>query len=335
VKILITGVAGFIGMHVAIRLLARGDEVVGVDNLNEYYDPGLKRARLELLNSHPRFCFLQFGLEEREPCASLFARERPQRVVHLAAQAGVRHSISHPHAYSDANLTAFVNLLEGCRQSRVDHLVFASSSSVYGDRDQAPFREEHAVDHPISLYAATKRANELMAHAYSHLFTMPVTGLRFFTVYGPWGRPDMAFFLFTQAILEGRPIRLFNEGQMVRDFTYVDDIVEGLVRVLDKPAVHSPGATDQPKSPASSKAPFRIFNIGSGRAVPLNHYIEALESAIGIRAVREDWPMQDGDVALTQASTEALERWVGYRPLIPIEVGIPRFVRWYREYFGS
>jgi UDP-glucuronate 4-epimerase len=334
-KILLTGVAGFIGLHVAGKLLDRGDEVVGIDNLNDYYDVTLKRDRLQRLSDRKGFRFHRFGLEDRARTAALFAQEKPQCVMHLAAQAGVRHSLSHPHEYVDANLAAFLNVIEGCRHHGIDHLVFASSSSVYGNNQRTPFTEDQAVDHPISLYAATKRANELMAHTYSHLFGLPMTGLRFFTVYGPWGRPDMAFFKFTRAMLAGEPIQVFNHGRMIRDFTYVDDIVEGVIRVLDKPATPVCADTDEPTDPSASAAPFRLFNIGSGHPVPLMDYIDALEHALGVQAIRDFQPMQEGEVMITHASTDALDRWVGYRPSIRIEVGIPRFVDWYRSYYQS
>ena len=276
-KILVTGAAGFIGMHVSQRLLARGDTVVGVDNLNDYYDVALKQARLDRLLPHTGFSFHKLDVADREGLAVLFDRVRPQRVIHLAAQAGVRYSLTHPHAYVDANLLGFVNVLEGCRHARVEHLVYASSSSVYGGNTALPFSEHQNVDHPVSLYAATKKANELMAHTYSHLFRLPTTGLRFFTVYGPWGRPDMALFLFTRAMLQGRAIDVFNHGQMVRDFTYVDDIVEGVVRVIDKPAEPALDFDGASPDPAISQAPYRVFNIGNNQPTPLMNYIKALE----------------------------------------------------------
>lgn len=320
--ILLTGAAGFIGMHTAQRLLARGDTVLGIDNLNDYYAVALKRARLEPLQKHPGFAFEQVDVSDREAMARLFATHRFDAVVHLAAQAGVRYSITHPTAYLDSNLTGFGHILEGCRAQKLGHLVYASSSSVYGGNTKMPFEESDAVDHPVSLYAATKKANELMAHTYSHLYGLPTTGLRFFTVYGPWGRPDMAYFSFTRAVLEGRPIQVFNHGQMKRDFTYIDDIVEGVLRVLDKPA--TPENAGGP--------PYRIFNIGNHDPVPLMDFIGCIEQALGREATKEFLPMQDGDVPATYASTEALHRWVGFAPSTPLKEGIERFVRWYREY---
>ncbi len=320
--ILLTGAAGFIGMHTALRLLARGDTVLGIDNLNDYYEVSLKRARLQALAPHPGFGFQQIDVADREAMARLFAGPRFDAVIHLAAQAGVRYSISHPMAYLDSNLAGFGHVLEGCRAQKPGHLVYASSSSVYGGNTKMPFEESDAVDHPVSLYAATKKANELMAHTYSHLYGLPTTGLRFFTVYGPWGRPDMAYFSFTRAVLEGRPIQVFNHGDMKRDFTYIDDIVEGVLRVLDKPA-----------TPASAGgAPYRIFNIGNHDPVPLLDFIGCIESALDREAVKEFLPMQDGDVPATYASTEALRDWVGFAPATPLKDGIGRFVRWYREY---
>ncbi|RJP67705.1 MAG: NAD-dependent epimerase [Comamonadaceae bacterium] len=320
--ILLTGAAGFIGMHTAQRLLARGDTVLGIDNLNDYYAVALKRARLEPLLRQPGFAFEQVDVADRQAMATLFAGHRFDAVVHLAAQAGVRYSITHPNAYLDSNLTGFGHILEGCRAQKLGHLVYASSSSVYGGNTKMPFEETDAVDHPVSLYAATKKANELMAHTYSHLYGLPTTGLRFFTVYGPWGRPDMAYFSFTKAVLEGKPIQVFNHGQMKRDFTYIDDIVEGVLRVLDKPATpeHAGGP------------PYRIFNIGNHDPVPLMDFIGCIEQALGREAVKEFLPMQDGDVPATYASTEALHRWVGFAPSTPLKDGIDRFVRWYRGY---
>jgi UDP-glucuronate 4-epimerase len=320
--ILLTGAAGFIGMHTAQRLLARGDTVLGIDNLNDYYAVALKRARLEPLQKHPGFTFEQVDVADREAMARLFAGHRFDAVVHLAAQAGVRYSITHPNAYLDSNLTGFGHILEGCRAQKLGHLVYASSSSVYGGNTKMPFEETDPVDHPVSLYAATKKANELMAHTYSHLYGLPTTGLRFFTVYGPWGRPDMAYFSFTRAVLEGRPIQVFNHGKMKRDFTYIDDIVEGVLRVLDKPA--TPENAGGP--------PYRIFNIGNHDPVPLMDFIGCIEQALGREAIKEFLPMQDGDVPATYASTEALHRWVGFAPSTPLKDGIDRFVRWYREY---
>jgi UDP-glucuronate 4-epimerase len=315
-KILITGVAGFIGMHVAERLLARGDEVVGIDNLNDYYDVALKEARLARLAA-PGFRFVRGDIAERTVMAELFARERPDGVVHLAAQAGVRYSLQNPLAYADSNLLGFVNVLEGCRHAGVGHLVFASSSSVYGGNTKLPFAETDSVDHPVSLYAATKKANELMAYSYSHLYGLPSTGLRFFTVYGPWGRPDMACFLFTQAILAGRPIDVFNHGRMKRDFTYIDDIAEGVLRVLDRP----PG--DVP--------PHAVYNIGNHEPVELLDFIGILEEALGQVATKRLLPMQPGDVPATYADTSALRQATGFAPAMPLAEGIGRFVDWYRR----
>lgn len=334
-KILITGAAGFIGMHTASRLLERGDEVVGVDNLNDYYEVSLKEARLGRLQARSRFTFHKLSVEDREGIAALFHRERPQRVIHLAAQAGVRYSLTHPHAYIDANLQGFINILEGCRHNGVEHLVYASSSSVYGGNTAMPFSEHQNVDHPVSLYAATKKANELMAHTYSHLFRLPTTGLRFFTVYGPWGRPDMALFLFTRAILEGRPIDVFNNGRMVRDFTYIDDIVEGVIRVLDKPATPAVNFDASAPDPATSDAPYRIFNIGNSQPTPLMHYIHALEEAIGAEANKNYLPMQPGDVPATSADTSELMDWIRFKPNTPVAVGVARFYDWYRKHYNN
>ena len=331
--ILVTGAAGFIGYHVARRLLERGDSVVGLDNLNAYYDVSLKEARLAQLNEHQGFRFAKLNLEDREGMASLFASGRLQRIVHLAAQAGVRYSLQNPHAYLDSNLAGFINILEGCRHNGVEHLVYASSSSVYGGNTRLPFSEHDNIDHPVSLYAATKKANELMAHTYSHLFRLPTTGLRFFTVYGPWGRPDMALFLFTRAILDGRPIDVFNHGNMVRDFTYVDDIVEGVVRVVDRPAEANPAFDAARPDPGTSNAPYRVFNIGNSQPTPLAEYIEALEDALGRKAQRNYLPMQPGDVPATSADTDELDAWVGFKPNTPVREGVRRFVEWYREYY--
>lgn len=332
-KILLTGSAGFIGMHTALRLLARGDEVVGVDNLNDYYDVSLKEARLARLQSLPGFSFHKLSVEDRDGMAALFAREKPQRVIHLAAQAGVRYSLTNPHAYIDANLQGFMNILEGSRHNEVEHLVYASSSSVYGGNTQMPFSEHQNIDHPVSIYAATKKANELMAHTYSHLFRLPTTGLRFFTVYGPWGRPDMALFLFTRAMIEGRAIDVFNNGKMVRDFTYIDDIVEGVVRVLDKVATPSESFNSSAPDPATSDAPYRIFNIGNSQPTPLMDYIHALEGAIGKEAKKNYLPMQPGDVPATSADTTELDRWVGFKPDTPVAIGVQRFWDWYRDHY--
>jgi UDP-glucuronate 4-epimerase len=329
-KILLTGCAGFIGMHTCERLLARGDEVVGVDNLNDYYDPALKQARLERLLGHPSFRFERLDIAEAGALDQVFATHRPQRVVNLAAQAGVRYSLKNPQAYVSSNLTGFVNMLEACRHHSVEHLVYASSSSVYGHNADLPFRVEQDVDHPVSLYAATKKSNELMAHCYSHLFRLPTTGLRFFTVYGPWGRPDMALWLFTRAILDGKPIDVFNEGRMRRDFTYIDDIVEGVVRVIDHVATPDPAYDRHTPNAAVSDAPYRLYNIGNQDPVQLLDFIAAIEDALGRKAVCNLLPMQAGDVEATFADVSALDRAVGFRPATPIEVGVRRFVEWYR-----
>lgn len=327
-KILVTGAAGFIGFHLSKRLLQRGDTVIGLDNLNSYYDVSLKKDRLEQISSSKDFTFYQLDLADREQIEKLFSEQKFEVVVNLAAQAGVRYSITNPHAYADSNLTGFMNILEGCRHTNVGHLVFASSSSVYGANKKIPFAVEDNVDYPVSLYAATKKANELMAHSYSHLYNIPSTGLRFFTVYGPWGRPDMAVFLFTKAILAGEPIKVFNYGKMQRDFTYIDDLVEGIVRVIDN--------VPQPNTEAesNSKAPYKIYNIGNNKPVELLRMIEVLENCIGKPAVKEMLPMQPGDVPITYANVDALIRDVGFSPDTPIEVGIERFVEWYRTYYN-
>ncbi len=332
-KVLVTGAAGFIGMHVSQILLTRGDEVVGLDNLNDYYDPQLKLDRLARLTARPGFRFVKMDVADREGIAGLFAQEKFDRVVHLAAQAGVRYSLVNPHAYIDSNIVGFTNVLEGCRHSGVQHLAYASSSSVYGGNTAMPFSEHDNIDHPVSLYAATKKANELMAHTYSHLFGLPTTGLRFFTVYGPWGRPDMALFLFTQAILAGEPIKVFNHGRMVRDFTYIDDIASGVVRVLDRPATADPAFDAASPDPARSNAPYRVFNIGNSDPVPLMAFIEAIEASLGRAAIKEFLPMQDGDVPATSADVSELEAWTGFRPDTPVREGVGRFVQWYRDYF--
>ncbi len=331
--VLLTGAAGFIGFHVAQRLLADGHHVLGLDNLNEYYDPTLKQARLDQLTPHAAFTFERLDVSDRAGMAELFRRHRPARVVHLAAQAGVRYSLRNPHAYVDANLVGFLNVLEGCRHHAVEHLVFASSSSVYGANTRLPFSVHDNVDHPLSLYAATKKANELMAHTYAHLYGLPCTGLRFFTVYGPWGRPDMALFLFAQAILGDRPIDVFNEGRMQRDFTYVDDIVEGLVRVLAKPPAPDPTWSGEHPDPGTSRAAYRVYNIGNDRPVELLRFIEVLEQCLGKRARKNLLPMQPGDVPATRADVTDLVRDVGYRPHTTVEEGVARFVSWYREYY--
>jgi len=332
-KVMITGVAGFIGSNLALRLLARGDSVYGVDNLNDYYDVTLKEARLRRLTPDPKFTFEKLDIADRAGMERMFKREKFDAVMNLAAQAGVRYSIENPHAYVDANLVGFCNILEGCRHSGVKHLVFASSSSVYGANTRMPFSEHDNVDHPVSLYAASKKANELMAHSYAHLYKLPCTGLRFFTVYGPWGRPDMALFKFTKGILAGEPIPVFNEGKMVRDFTYIDDIVEGVVRVIDHTAAANPAWSGDQPDPATSYAPFRIFNIGNNNPVQLMRYIEVLEQCLGKKAVLDLLPMQAGDVPATSANTEALEQAVGFRPDTTVETGIARFVEWYKEYY--
>ncbi|NMD21883.1 MAG: NAD-dependent epimerase, partial [Verrucomicrobia bacterium] len=329
-KLLVTGVAGFIGYHVAERLIARGDQVIGLDNLNDYYDVRLKEARLARLTGRAGFEFHRLNLADRDGLERLFASTRPQRVIHLAAQAGVRYSLTNPRAYIDSNLVGFTNILEGCRHNGLEHLVYASSSSVYGANTRMPFSVHQNVDHPLSLYAATKKANELMAHTYSHLYGLPTTGLRFFTVYGPWGRPDMALFLFTKAILEGRPIDVFNEGRMRRDFTYIDDIVEGVVRVVDRVATPNPAWSGDAPDPGTSAAPYRLYNIGNNNPVELLRLIELLEQALGRAAQKRMLPMQPGDVPATYADVDDLMRDVGFRPATSIEEGVRRFVAWYR-----
>ena len=333
--VLVTGAAGFIGAALSAALLERGDQVVGVDSLNDYYDVSLKRARLARLTALPGFEFIQLDMAAREGVAALFARHRFDAVAHLAAQAGVRYSIDHPHAYADANLVGFLNVLEGCRHAKVGHLVFASSSSVYGASVRTPFSENHSVDHPISLYAATKKANELMAHTYAHLYGLPCTGLRFFTVYGPWGRPDMAYFKFTRGILAGEPIPVYNRGEMARDFTYIDDIVEGVVRVLDRPAAPDPDWDPAHPAVASSTAPYRIYNIGNNRPVKLMEFIGTLEKCLGRKAVLDLLPMQPGDVPSTAADISALGKATGFAPSTPVETGLARFVAWYHEYYNK
>ena len=332
-KILVTGAAGFIGMTTSLRLLARGDEVVGLDNLNDYYEVSLKEDRLARLAPHANFRFVKLDVADRAGMEALFAAEKFDRVIHLAAQAGVRYSLQNPHAYVDSNVVGFTNILEGCRHNRVQHLVYASSSSVYGGNTRMPFSEHDSVDHPISLYAATKKANELMAHTYSHLYGLPTTGLRFFTVYGPWGRPDMALFLFTRAILEGRPIDVFNHGNMQRDFTYVDDIVEGVIRVVDKTAAVNPEYDPIFADPATSNAPYRVFNIGNNNPVPLLDFIGAIEDALGMKAEKRLLPLQDGDVPATYANTDLLNDWVGFVPGTNVREGVGRFIAWYRDYY--
>lgn len=331
--ILITGVAGFIGSTLAVRLLARGDTVYGIDNLNDYYDVKLKQARLQRCQGHEHFTFEKIDIADREALSRLFSEQRFDAVVNLAAQAGVRYSIKNPAAYIDANLVGFGSILEACRQTAVGHLVYASSSSVYGANTHLPFSEHASVDHPLSLYAATKKANELMAHSYAHLYALPCTGLRFFTVYGPWDRPDMALMSFARGIVAGTPLRVFNSGQMTRDFTYIDDIVEGLVRIIDVPATPDPDWRGDNPDSATSYAPYRVYNIGNNRRVELMRYIEILETCLGRKAQLELLPMQAGDIVATEADVSALEAAVGYRPTTTIEVGIERFAAWYRDYY--
>lgn len=334
-KILVTGAAGFIGYHTARALLERGDEVVGIDNLNDYYDPALKRARLRQFDGEAAFRFTAGDVADAALLDDLFRTEKPQRVIHLAAQAGVRYGLDHPQAYIQANLVGMANILEACRHNPVEHLVFASSSSVYGANRTLPFSEQQNVDHPLSLYAATKKSNELMAHTYAHLFGLPVTGLRFFTVYGPWGRPDMALFKFTRAIIAGEPIEVYNNGNHARDFTYIDDIVQSVVRVCDLPPSGDPAWTGSDPDPARSSAPYRIFNIGNNSPVELEHFIVCVERAVGRTAIKIYKPMQAGDVERTFADVDALATAVGYRPYTPIEEGVSNFVAWYRAYYGA
>ena len=331
--VLITGCAGFIGMHCAKRLLEQGVSVVGIDNLNNYYDVALKHARLAELRPHANFRFVELDVADRQGMATLFAEVQPVRVLHLAAQAGVRYSIDQPDDYTDSNLLGFGNILQGCRKHKVQHLVYASSSSVYGGNTKMPFAESDAVDHPISYYAATKKANELMAHTYSHLYGIPTTGLRFFTVYGPWGRPDMALFKFTKAILAGETIDVYGEGQLVRDFTYIDDIVEGIMRVLNKPATPDASYDSLQPNPGTSTAPYRIFNIGNNSPTVLMDYIAAIEAAIGTTAHKRMMPIQPGDMHSTSADTRALQAWVGFSPAMPVTTGVQRFVDWYRSFY--
>jgi UDP-glucuronate 4-epimerase len=333
VRVLVTGAAGFIGFHTARALLARGDEVVGLDNLNAYYDPKLKTDRLAILEPHANFHFRELDIADRAAMQKLFDGERFQRIVHLAAQAGVRHSIENPHVYVQSNVTGFLHMLEGCRQQRVEHLVYASTSSVYGANTRMPFSEQQSVDHPLTLYAATKKANELMAHSYSSLYGLPTTGLRFFTVYGPWGRPDMSLFLFTRKILAGQPIDVFNSGHHRRDFTYVDDIVNGVIAALDHVARPDPAWNSAAPDPSASNVPYRIYNIGNQRPIPLLRYIEVLEQCLGRTAQKNFAPLQPGDVPDTWADVEALARDVGYRPSTQIEEGVSRFVEWYLGYY--
>lgn len=333
-KVLVTGAAGFIGFHTATRLLERGDEVVGLDNLNAYYDPGLKKARLAQLESRPGFTFCKIDLADRPAIEALFRAHKPRRVIHLAAQAGVRYSIENPHAYIESNIVGTMNILEGCRHFAVEHLVYASSSSVYGANTAMPFSVDQNVDHPLSLYAATKKSNELIAHTYSHLYKLPTTGLRFFTVYGPWGRPDMALFLFTKKILAGDIIDVFNDGHHARDFTYIDDIVEGVIRVSDKVAVPDPSWNSVMPGSATSAAPYRLYNIGNNNPVELLYFISCIEKALGKGAKKNFLPLQAGDVPATFANIDALIKDVGFKPETHIEAGIAKFVAWYRSYYG-
>ena len=332
-RILVTGVAGFIGMHVTLRLLHDGHEVAGLDNLNDYYDVGLKQARLDHIGSPNQFAFHKLDLADRDGINTLFTEFRPEIVINLAAQAGVRYSLENPHSYIDSNIIGFTNILEACRHHEVGHLIYASSSSVYGLNEDMPFHEGQNVDHPLALYGATKKANELLAHSYSHLFGLPTTGLRFFTVYGPWGRPDMALFKFTDAIVNGRPIDIYNHGQMIRDFTYIDDIVEGVVRLADKPAAADEVFDVAVPDAGSSNVPWRIFNIGNGQPTPLMDYISALEQTLGVEAKKNFMEMQPGDVLVTSADTSRLNKWVGFKPNTPVQTGIKRFVDWYRMFY--
>ena len=334
-KILVTGSAGFIGSHVAKRLLARGDEVIGLDNLNDYYDVTLKRARLEPLLADKNYSHSYADLADRDAIEMLFRVHRPERVIHLAAQAGVRYAAENPHIYVASNVTGFLHILEGCRHHGVRHLVFASTSSVYGANTDMPFSEHKSTEHPLTLYAATKKANEMMAHSYAHLYGIPCTGLRFFTVYGPWGRPDMALFLFTKAILAGEPIKVFNHGKHSRSFTYVDDIVEGVIRACDRPSTANAGWNSAQPDPATSNAPYRLYNIGNSQTVPLLRYIEVLEQSLGRKAVMEMLPLQAGDVPDTTADCSDLETELGYAPKVNVEEGVSNFVRWYREYYRA
>ncbi len=333
--VLVTGAAGFIGFHTARVLLERGNTVIGLDNINDYYDVSLKQARLERLTAFPNFRFVKADLADRTAIADLFATGRPQRVVHLAAQASVRYAFDHPHSYADANLVGFLNILEGCRHNRIEHLLYASSSSVYGANTAMPFAVHQNVDHPLSLYGATKKCNELMAHSYAHLFNLPVTGLRFFTVYGPWGRPDMAIFTFTRKIIAGEPIDVFNNGQHTRDFTYIDDIVEAVVRTLDHPAEPNPTWDSANPDPATSSAPYRIYNIGNNTPVALLDFIGCIEKALGRSALKNFLPQQPGDMAATYANVDALIADIGFRPATPIQTGIDNFVAWYKTFYGT
>ena len=333
-KILVTGVAGFIGFHLTKALLLQGHVVVGIDNINDYYDVRLKQARLALIESDNQFQFIKADLSDRAIIEQIFEEGQFDAVINLAAQAGVRYSIENPHSYIDSNVTGFLHILEGCRHHKIGHLIYASSSSVYGLDEAMPFQESQSADHPLALYGATKKANEMMAHSYSHLYGLPTTGLRFFTVYGPWGRPDMALFLFTKAIFDGKPINVFNHGKMVRDFTYIDDIVEGIVRLVDKPAVSNDDFNPLSPDSGSSPAPYRLFNIGNSQPVALMDYISALEKAIGREAKKNFLPMQAGDAKVTNADTTRLEEWVGFAPSTSVEDGVARFVAWYREFYN-
>ena len=338
-KILVTGAAGFIGSHVASRLMADGHVVIGIDNLNDYYDVNLKKARLSRLvsnrlNSDNQFQFHECDLADRQAIETLFAQSSFDCVINLAAQAGVRYSLENPHSYVDSNVTGFLHILEGCRHHQVGHLIYASSSSVYGLDKAMPFSEAQSTDHPMALYGATKKANEMMAHSYSNLYGLPTTGLRFFTVYGPWGRPDMALFLFTKAILEDQPIKIFNHGEMVRDFTYIDDIVESIVRLVGKPATADDAFDPKAPNSSTSSKPYRIFNIGNGQPIPLMAYVEAIEKALNKEAIKEFLPMQPGDVEVTSADATKLEDWVGFKPNTPVEDGVKKFIAWYRDYYG-
>lgn len=332
-KVLITGTAGFIGSTLAIRLLERGDEVIGIDNVNDYYDPTLKEARLARVKAYDKFTEERISLEERDKVAAVFKKHQPERVINLAAQAGVRYSLENPHAYIDTNIVGFTNILEGCRHNEVEHFLYASSSSVYGLNTNYPFSIHNNVDHPVSLYAASKKSNELMAHTYSHLFNMPTTGLRFFTVYGPWGRPDMALFMFTKNILAGEPIDVFNYGDHKRDFTFIEDIVEGVIRTLDNVATPSSDWTGDNPDPATSSAPYRLYNIGNNNPCTLMRYIEILEDCLGKKAIKNMLPLQPGDVPYTYANTDDLMNDVGYKPDTSVEHGIAKFVEWYKEYY--
>ncbi|HAT24353.1 MAG: NAD-dependent epimerase [Pantoea sp.] len=333
-NILVTGAAGFIGFHVTQRLLAAGHQIVGIDNLNDYYDVGLKQSRLDLIAQHPSFRFIKMELADRAAIASLFEQHAFQRVIHLGAQAGVRYSIDNPHAYADANLIGHLNILEGCRHHKIEHLLYASSSSVYGLNRKMPFSTDDSVDHPVSLYAATKKANELMSHTYSHLYNLPTTGLRFFTVYGPWGRPDMALFKFTRAMIAGDAIDVYNRGEMKRDFTYIDDIAEAIVRLQDVIPQRDESWTVETGAPATSSAPYRVYNIGNSQPTSLIKYIEAIEKALGVTAKKNLLPMQPGDVLETSADTEALYQAIGFKPQTSVEEGVARFVSWYREFYN-